>query len=1102
MGALIKMDVLVVGMKGVGIEAAKNLVLAGPHSVTVFDPEPVAIEDLGANFYLTAADVGKARGEVVAPRLAELNNYVAVRALTDAALTEEALDQYHAVVFTNTPRSELLRFNEYCHAHAPPIAFIAADVMGASGYAFSDFGPGHLITDDSGEPTKSHIVTGVSDGSPTTVMVHDDKRLSFSDGDYVKFSEVQGATVLNTAGPFRVRNVRQRHHSFEIEAPAGMAAYTGGGLVEPIKVAQVVRYATLREATVDPNLGDAYTVRVPDHNNTNKSATSGAFAGVAAFVDSEGKRPDLSEADQLAQCVRKATSLGADEASARALLRRAEVGAVTWSGMITPDYGKFGRPQQLHVAYQAIEAFRDKHGELPALHDAAHADECVALAEDFNATQRAAKESGGAPNALVLEEVDGDVVRTVARLARAELQPLCAVYGGIVAQEVVKHTGKFSPLGGWMYLDAFEVLPTDALPAEETAAAGTRYDHGYALFGRRFMERLANLKLFLVGAGALGCEFLKAFALMGVAAGDGLVTVTDMDTIEVSNLNRQFLFRPKDVGSAKSTTACAAATAMNPDFKTRSSLVPVGTDTEDTWNDAFWEGLDLVTNALDNIKARLYVDSRCVFYLKPLLESGTLGTKCNTQVVIPHKTESYGDSVDPPEDTIAMCTLRHFPNQIEHCIEWARDVFEGAFTAGAQGACTFVKDQAAFMRQLEAEANFSTRRAILEGVVSAIGTARAATFEQCVVIARKLFHEHFYMKIAQLLHNFPADYVDPKTGAKFWSGPKRAPVPLRFDANDDGHFAFVDAAAHLAANTFGVAPPAGSHTREVLAPMLERVAVPEFVPRKVAIKSSDEDRVEEGGDDDATVCEELTAQLNALDKAEVARLTIAPQQFEKDDDTNFHIDFITAAANMRARNYSIKEGSKHEVKMIAGKIIPAIATTTALATGLVCIELFKTVAGREIEASRNGFANLALNYYTMVEPMPPKKVVSTSFDPTIGGPVKAVPEGFTSWDKDVINEGDITVQEFCDLFEARGLEVSMIAAGEKMLYSPMMFRKHAERANKKLSQVYTDVVGPTERAYFMLDLTVEDSDGDVVIPPVQFYYRDGPGAAGGAGGAE
>jgi ubiquitin-activating enzyme E1 len=68
------------------------------------------------------------------------------------------------------------------------------------------------------------------------------------------------------------------------------------------------------------------------------------------------------------------------------------------------------------------------------------------------------------------------------------------------------------------------------------------------------------------------------------------------------------------------------------------------------------------------VEARTYVDRRCVFFRKPLLESGTLGTKGNTQVVYPFLTESYSSSQDPPEKSFPMCTIKSFPNQIEHTI--------------------------------------------------------------------------------------------------------------------------------------------------------------------------------------------------------------------------------------------------------------------------------------------------------------------------------------------------------------------------------------------------------------------------------------------------
>ena len=81
-----------------------------------------------------------------------------------------------------------------------------------------------------------------------------------------------------------------------------------------------------------------------------------------------------------------------------------------------------------------------------------------------------------------------------------------------------------------------------------TIVQGSRYDGQIAVFGKTLQHKLEGLKIFLVGAGALGCEFLKNFAMMGVAAGSGQLTITDDDTIEKSNLSRQFLFRDWHIG--------------------------------------------------------------------------------------------------------------------------------------------------------------------------------------------------------------------------------------------------------------------------------------------------------------------------------------------------------------------------------------------------------------------------------------------------------------------------------------------------------------------------------------------------------------------------
>lgn len=71
-------NVLIVGLKGLGVEIAKNVALAGVKSLTLYDPAPVAIADLSSQFFLRPEDVGKRRDEVTIPRVAELNAYTPV----------------------------------------------------------------------------------------------------------------------------------------------------------------------------------------------------------------------------------------------------------------------------------------------------------------------------------------------------------------------------------------------------------------------------------------------------------------------------------------------------------------------------------------------------------------------------------------------------------------------------------------------------------------------------------------------------------------------------------------------------------------------------------------------------------------------------------------------------------------------------------------------------------------------------------------------------------------------------------------------------------------------------------------------------------------
>ena len=283
-------------------------------------------------------------------------------------------------------------------------------------------------------------------------------------------------------------------------------------------------------------------------------------------------------------------------------------------------------------------------------------------------------------------------------------------------------------------------------------------------------------------------------------------------------------------------------------------------------------------------------------------------------------------------------------------------------------------------------------------------------------IARSYFETNFDHKIRDLKALFPDDKLDSE-GQPFWSGPKRSPQPITFSAEDPLHFSFVYNAANLIAVNLCMEPV---RDEAAFRGLLEKTQASPYVQKLIAVETPEEAKArEEAGrpapqtaansdDDDEPVITELLAGLQISTQQVKADMLVAAD-FEKDDDSNFHIDYINATSNLRARNYKITECDRNKTKMIAGKIIPAIATTTAMITGAVCAEIIKFAQGhRTIGKFKNTFITLALPLFLFSEPDDVKRMKSVEFDPIMCGPIKMLPEGFTCYDKVTISEGSMT----------------------------------------------------------------------------------------------
>uniref|UniRef100_A0A4W3JGY0 Ubiquitin like modifier activating enzyme 6 n=1 Tax=Callorhinchus milii TaxID=7868 RepID=A0A4W3JGY0_CALMI len=930
------------GIGGLGVEIAKNIILAGIKAVTIQDTVISQTWNLGTAFFIDEEDVANQRNRAKATisRLAELNPYVQVNASTvplDENTDLTFLQNYQCVVLTETQLSLQKKINAFCRSQDPPIKFISADLYGVFCRVFCDFGDHFEVSDSNGEEPKEIFIHNITQCNPGVVTCMDNRTHGLETGQFVTFREINGMSELN-------RTARQ---------------ITG-------KMFHLYNYL------------------------------QSGFTG-SLFLQYKYKRDPLSQKTQLLdpQC-------------------------------LIVDFSKPEAPLQIHTAMLALDMFQEQHKRLPNIGCLQDADELVKLAFTVNETM---KNKG---------DVNEELIKCLSRTAKGFLTPLAAAFGGITSQEVLKAlTGKFSPLQQWLYFDVMEIPKAlEDISSDEFQPRGDRYDALRACIGESMCEKLRNLNVFLVGCGAIGCEMLKNFALLGVGSGSdrGLITVTDPDLIEKSNLNRQFLFRPHHIQKSKSCTAASATMLINPHLKIDPHLNKVCPSTENTYSDSFYTSLDVVVTALDNVEARRYVDSRCVSNQCPLLDSGTMGTKGHTEIIVPNLTESYNSHRDPPEEEIPFCTLKSFPALIEHTIQWARDKFESSFSYKPSIYNKFWQSYPSpdnVLQRIQAGES-------LEGSFQAIKLLirRPRHWPQCVSVARTKFEKYFHHKAVQLLHSFPLD-TTLKDGSLFWQSPKRPPSPITFDINDP----FI----YTTYPTFFLKSDLLQDlSREAILQILSKVKVPEFTPSE---KVSN-------------------------------HLIMMPVAFEKDDDRNGHIDFITAGSNLRANMYNIETADRLKTKRIAGRIIPAIATATAAVSGLVALELIKVAGGHPFEAYRNCFFNLAIPVIVFTEPAEVKK---TQVRNEIS---------FTIWDRwTIYGREDFTLLDFIKAVkEMYSIDLTMVVHGVKMLYVPVM-----PGHTKRLKLTMQKLVKPTsDRKY--VDLTVSfaplsDGDEDLPGPPVRYYFR-------------
>ncbi|PFH34142.1 ThiF family protein [Besnoitia besnoiti] len=507
----------------------------------------------------------------------------------------------------------------------------------------------------------------------------------------------------------------------------------------------------------------------------------------------------------------------------------------------------------------------------------------------------------------------------------------------------------------------------------------------------RGAPRLANIRVLVVGAGGIGCEVCKDLLLAGFRR----LCVVDLDTIDVSNLNRQFFFRNAHVGMSKASvlaSSCAALLSSQErcfllrkrtqalrrlqegdeleeegsdeescagDLERRNKNVggrsrpsasglengadhtdggdgneaATGEDTDGVCIDGrtVWgvvgqrmnilsssftvhllQTYDFVISALDNQKARRHLNGLCIAADVPLIEAGSTGYSGQVIPIMKNETLCYDCEAKPrDQQRFPICTLRQRPERPEHCIAWAKMIYELLFgVEDNENLLTDLKEQLRTflsVSSLGGPEGTDGKTANADGGEATQASPQTSVDQgEVAVLSRKMMKELFHDQIAELIKL-------SKDNEEATKKHHVLPVPLGVAGlTDEASSCCGDDEAEEAT---GEAQGGGLESQRVwsirqcqevfersFAGLLERQRKAQREPEAKGSETSEEGT-----------------------------------PFDKDDD--LAMDFVAAAANLRMFNFHIPRKSRWAIQAIAGSIIPAIAATNAVVGSLQVVQL-------------------------------------------------------------------------------------------------------------------------------------------------------------------
>ena len=382
---------------------------------------------------------------------------------------------------------------------------------------------------------------------------------------------------------------------------------------------------------------------------------------------------------------------------------------------------------------------------------------------------------------------------------------------------------------------------------------------------------------------------------------------------------------------------------------------------------------------------------------------------------------------------------------------------------------------------------------------------------------------NFDHKIQQLLLSYPPDYKD-KDGNDFWVGSKKLPHPIKYNPDDDLCLEYVYKFVYILSHALGIEFSKDELNKENIKKISRDVKIKEMDVNieKIDIDKEEEEEknkqnknqineqkeelsveeIEKNSEQQKMAKEkldEIFKELDTIKRENYNAEKIIPEEFEKDHDENGHIDFIHAGANLRARNYNIDECDKSKTKKIAGNIIPTILTTTASIAGVASMQFLTLFQTNERKYFRNCALLLSKCFCFFDQPAEPVKILDTEYSEKVRGPMKAVPEGWNTWDV-IEMKGPKTCGELINEFKDKYNVTIDMLVGNGELFLNLMFEAAQKKLGLKIEDVYEESKKKKiEKNYLLIQVCGNVPEAKIgektfknvstFIPPIKYYFK-------------